>query len=82
MTKFDTLYESFMKEDKINEDDYKFYVINNKNQIIFGWEYKEDAKDSLEDYPNKPEFKGLKIYTLSHLKSNNIDPTDDKNWYK
>ena len=33
----------------LNNKDYKFFVLDNNNNILSGWEYKEDAKDSQQD---------------------------------
>ena len=30
----------------LKELDYKFFVVDSDNNILSGWEYKEDAKDS------------------------------------
>tara|TARA_R100000655_G_scaffold54223_1_gene92191 strand:+ start:485 stop:709 length:225 start_codon:yes stop_codon:yes gene_type:complete len=57
-----------------NNKDYKYFVCDivnfdlSKNipwDIISGWEYKEDAKDSILDGPNP---KGLKIFSRTYLK--------------
>ena len=57
---------SFKSLSKITIDnkDYKYFVCDGF-KILSGWEYKEDAKDSILDEPNP---KGLKIFSRTYLK--------------
>ena len=48
----------------LKELDYKFFVVDSDNNILSGWEYKEDAKDSQND-----EVVKAKIYTRKYITS-------------
>lgn len=54
---------------------YKFFVVNTIDGIetISGWEYKEDAIDSMNDLKEEFDYNNineeLKIYTKRHLKT-------------
>ena len=61
--------------DKINNPDYAFYVVG-KNKIISGWEYREDAKDALEDTPGVD----AKVYSKVTLKKLGLDADNDSDW--
>jgi len=56
---------------KINQKDYKFYVVveNNDNyRILTGWEYLNDAKDDLKETQDENErYPAAKIYTKRFL---------------
>lgn len=66
-----------MTKRKIDQKDYKYYVLCKKsNKILSGWEYREDARDFVEETGRKD----LKIYTRSYLKRLGIDPKDNSNW--
>jgi hypothetical protein len=70
-------YLAGKKEEKINNPDYKFYVLNKDNtKIHSGWEYKEDALDAKKDCPDSTG----KIYQLAGLKKLGIDPNVDSFW--
>lgn len=61
---------------KINDKDYKFYVLNKAGtRIRSGWEYKEDAIDGKAD-----DDKAGKIVAKVTLKQLNIDPDDNTVW--
>jgi hypothetical protein len=62
---------------KNNDKDYKFYTVV-KDKIEGGWEYKDDAKDNIDEM--KEEGIRGKILSITGLKSKGIDPNDDKNW--
>jgi hypothetical protein len=52
-------------------DDYKYFVVDLKNnKAVSGWEFKEDAKDSLSDYDGDKNFK---VVGISMLKSMGIE---------
>ncbi len=61
--------------DKINNPDYAFYVVG-KNKIISGWEYREDAKDALEDTPGVD----AKVYSKVTLKKLGLDADNNSDW--
>lgn len=63
--------------DKINNPDYAFYVVG-KNKIISGWEYREDAKDALEDTPGVD----AKVYSKVTLKKLGLDADNNSDWAK
>ena len=63
---------------KINKRDYKFYVLIG-NGIESGWEYREDARDHLQDLPNPSVGK---IHAKSFLKQRGINPDNDDSWIK
>ena len=60
---------------EFNNKDYKYFVcdIYHDLRILSGWEYKEDAKDSLidtkEDAENCYYNVDLKVYTRRHLEN-------------
>jgi len=59
--------------------EYKYYIINlSQKKAVMGFEFKQDAIDSLEDFDDK---RGFKIYSKVSLKSKGIkDPTEE--WLK
>lgn len=61
-------------------DLYKYFVvITETGRVASGWEYKEDAKDALEDYDKGD----AKIYTLAQLKKAGIkDPRGEWKYVK
>jgi hypothetical protein len=64
---------------KYNQKDYKYYVwIPGEEKIVSGWEYREDAKDSLEDLP--PSLKRVaKVSAKSHV-AGYVDVGNNENW--
>jgi hypothetical protein len=58
---------------------YKYFiVITETGRVASGWEYKEDAKDELDDYDG-----GAKIYTLAQMKKAGIkDPRGEWKYVK
>jgi hypothetical protein len=59
-------------------DNYKYFIIDTKNKkVISGWEFKEDAKDSLDDIDNKENHKIVHLSKLS-----NYDIKDPKKTFK
>lgn len=61
---------------KMNQKDYKFYVLNKKsNKIRSGWEYKEDAEDA-----KKEDSEAGKILTAQGCKNIGIDVNDNSVW--
>jgi hypothetical protein len=74
------LQEDVKAEEKINQPDYKYYVVNSKtNKIRTGWEYKEDADDAAKEEINYGQ-KDIAIFAKKTLKSMNIDPELNENW--
>lgn len=66
--------------DKYDKKGYKFYVVTPQMKILSGWEYQEDAKDSLEEWKEfKPSSK-LKIYKKAELEAKGIKLDDDSIW--
>lgn len=63
---------------KINDKDYKFYVLNKAGtRIRSGWDNKEDAVEGrADDHPDKVG----KIVAKVTLKQLNIDPDDNAVW--
>jgi len=59
-------------------DNYKYFIIDTKNKkVISGWEFKEDAKDSLDDIDNKENHKIVHLSKLS-----NYGITDPRKTFK
>lgn len=85
----ETMNQILQKEIKLvfekKDEDYPFYVVNTKTKkIASGWDYREDAKDFIDDlketHPDK--VKDLKIFSQSHVKNNlKIDFLNQNNWY-
>lgn len=65
-------------EEKLNQPDYKYYVLNDKNKILTGWEYKEDARDFKKEQQEYGKL--LVISSKRDLKQQGIDPDDNNNW--
>ncbi len=63
---------------KLNQGGYEFYNLLSDGRIESGWEYKEDAKDHVEN--DAPKDKRGKVTTTRGLKNKGIDPDDDSNW--
>jgi len=62
---------------KYDKKAYKFYVFNpSTNKIISAWEYKEDAKEHLQEL----SFTDLKVYTRTYLLRKKLNPELNKNW--
>ncbi len=55
----------------LRNKDYKFFVLDNDNNILSGWEYKEDAKDSQCDEIVKTKVYSRK-YTIKLIVENII----------
>jgi len=70
---------------KVNQRDYKFYVIvypPSGPLIESGWEYRDDAKDQTAEgnmYRSSPDMQ-FKILTKTGAKREGIDPDDNANW--
>ena len=58
---------------RINENDYKYYVVID-GKIESGWEYREDAKEQLDNID------GGKVYTGKYLMGKGLDVNDNGNW--
>lgn len=78
---------NFTQTGKINDPEYKFYVVeklsDNSFKIVSGWEYLEDAKDNLNDtIEGDPSLKSkFKVYAKVTLRSKlNLNPDDNKSW--
>jgi len=68
--------EYLSRSKKINNPDYKYYLLNQAGtRIRSGWEYLEDAKDAKKD-----DTESGKILQLRGLKALGIDPNDDSVW--
>ena len=66
---------------KINND-YKWFVVHTEDYTIYsGWEYKEDALESLNDLSEIGETM-YSVFSASYIQSRSIgiDPYDFKNW--
>jgi len=61
----------------INQNDYKFWVLVG-SKIASGWEYREDAKDALDDLPSG---KKGKVLTRAGLRNKGIDPDNNEHWH-
>ena len=60
----------------INNPDYAYYVVVD-GKIASGWEYKEDAKDALEDQPGEG-----KVVAKVTLKKLGLSAEKDEDWLK
>jgi hypothetical protein len=80
--KFDDYTEALDAARKNNQKSYKFYVVVD-GFIISGWDYKEDAKESIaeDELPPKLRAKKPKILTGKTLKQTGKDPDDNASWY-
>ncbi len=68
--------EYLSRSAKINNKDYKYYLLNKEGtRIRSGWEYLEDAKDAKKDDPESG-----KILQRKGLKDLGIDPDVDDFW--
>jgi len=65
---------------KYNEKDYAFWVVS-AGKIVSGWEFKEDAKESIDDLPTEIRSKRPKILKLQGLKAASLDPNNNGDWY-
>lgn len=61
---------------KFNQKEYEFYVVV-QGKIQSGWEYREDAKEMLDDLPSGTTGK---IYKKQGLKKLGLDPNNNKDW--
>jgi hypothetical protein len=66
-------------ENKLNQDDYKFYVVVN-NQIVSGNEFKEDAKEFIEENVPDSWKSNCKIYSKKYMYEIGTDPDVNENW--
>ena len=65
---------------KWNDDGYRFYVVlDGESKIESGWEYREDAKDRLDEMM-EDGVKG-KIFARRALLAMGMNPDDDSNWH-
>lgn len=72
--------ENEIMEEKINQSDYKYYIVNTKTRKIqSGWEYKEDADDNLKELIEFGQ-KDMSVHSKKSIKSLDIDPDDNSNW--
>lgn len=66
-------------QEKINNPDYKFFVIDSNHKIKSGWEYLEDAidfKKESEDYMGP-----LKVYSKKYLmQQKQLNPDNNTSW--
>lgn len=58
---------------RYNQRTYKYYVFLN-GKIASGWDFREDAKDDLENAP------GGRVLSKVYLKGQGVDPDSDANW--
>ena len=71
-------WNNMVMEEKINQKDYQFYVLNKAStKIRSGWSNKEDAIDGKND---DEQSKVGKVVAKATLKQMNIDPDDNKFW--
>jgi hypothetical protein len=72
------------KPSKLNQKDYRFYVVDRKIKKIYGGNtYREDANDLKREILGQFPEKELGVYTLSFLLSNKlnpINPNDNNSW--
>jgi hypothetical protein len=75
-------------EKKINQKDYKFYVIitggkdagkKAVGKIESGWEFKEDAQDQVAEIKSADRITA-KVLTKQGLKNQGLNPDDNKDW--
>jgi hypothetical protein len=71
--------EPARRQNKINQKDYKYYVVLN-NKIIAGNEYKEDAKEFIEGNAPDKYMKQCKVHSKRALLTMGIDPDVNDNW--
>ena len=71
--------KEFLEIYKINNKDYKFWVVVN-GKIYTGWEYKEDAQDDFKEMEDHPKVKSIKIYQRVGLKKLGLDPDNNNHW--
>ena len=64
---------------KINNPDYRYYVINSENKIVSGWEYKEDAREFKKEQDVFGDGK-LVVVNKKQLKDMGKDPDDNSSW--
>jgi hypothetical protein len=65
---------------KINQRDYKFWVVVD-GKIESGWEFREDAKDQLENIPSGWYLGKAKVLAKAGLRQLGLDPDDDNAWH-
>ena len=64
------------KKMKMNNKDYKFYVLNKAaTKILSGWEYREDAVDFQSEYEGAG-----RIYGGSTLKKFGLNANKNEDW--
>ena len=67
-------------EEKINQSDYKYYVVNPKtNKILTGWEYKEDADDNAKEQMDYGK-KDIAVFSKKTVKNLGIDVDNNNSW--
>jgi len=71
--------EKTISTEPINQKDYRFYLVINKNRIHSGWEYREDAKDAFDDLP-EDQREVASIYQNAGLKKFNLDASNNDHW--
>lgn len=77
-----SLYELKVKnpnQEKINNPDYKFFVIDSNHKITSGWEYLEDALDFKKE--NEDYMGPLKVYSKKYLiQQKQLNPDNNTSW--
>lgn len=69
-----------IEEPKINKPEYKYYLVNkNKNKILTGWEYREDAENAFDDL-FKDEKSECLILSRKNIPSE-LNPDENINWF-
>lgn len=74
--------ESSGKWSNDNPEYISYLVVKDKDgndKIESGWEFREDAKDRQNEL--KEDGISTKMFSRRYLKSINLDPSDDSNWF-
>lgn len=67
-------------EEKINQSDYKYYLVNlETKKIQTGWEYKEDAEDALKEAVSFGQ-KDVVVNTKKSLINQGLNPDENESW--
>lgn len=74
-----TVIKEPARETKLNQKDYKFYVVVN-NQIVSGNEFKEDAKEFIEENVPDDWKSKCNVYSKKYMLEIGIDPNVNENW--
>lgn len=61
----------------VNNPYYKWYVVAG-NQILSGWEYRNDALDAQREMHSNV---ATRVYSKVYLKGHGLNPDNDMNWY-